>query len=203
MDHAKLSGDLKEIRKRNHALSILVGVLSTCVLVALIIIVKVVGTERTIVVPPTLSKSFWLTTSKASASYLEQMGSYVAWLILDVSPETIDWKKKELLSWVAPEEHGAFKVKQEVEAERLKRMNASTYWLPQQFVPNEETQSVVIRGRLKTQVNGQETTADSKAYLVEFDYDGGRVHLKGFKEMPNEQQAAAQSAAGDDDARSK
>ena len=40
-----------------------------------------------------------------------------------------------------------------------------------------------VRGRLRTQVNGQETATDTKAYLAEFQYAGGRMHLKAFKEI--------------------
>jgi conjugal transfer pilus assembly protein TraE len=74
------------------------------------------------------------------------------------------------------------KSRQEIEAERLKRINASTSFLPQQLVPHEGNQTVVIRGRLRTQVNGQDTATETKAYLAEFRYAGGRMHLKAFKE---------------------
>jgi conjugal transfer pilus assembly protein TraE len=57
--------------------------------------------------------------------------------------------------------------------------------MPQQLVPDEDTQSVMVRGRLRTLVNGLETSEDLKAYQVEFSYRGGRVHLKTFKEVPN------------------
>jgi conjugal transfer pilus assembly protein TraE len=75
------------------------------------------------------------------------------------------------------------KSRQEVEAERLKRINASTSFLPQQLVANEKDQTVAVRGRLRTQVNGQDTATDTKAYLAEFQFAGGRVHLKAFKEI--------------------
>ncbi len=52
-------------------------------------------------------------------------------------------------------------------------------------MPSEDAQSVVIRGRLRTLVNGFETANDLKAYLVEFSYAGSRMHLKTFKELPN------------------
>src|SRR5262245_40937802 len=200
MDLARLSPDLKELRRRNRAHGMLVGLVSVCLLLSLVLIVRILGTERTVVTPPNLSKSFWVVSGKASASWLEQMGSYVAWLILDVSPATIDWKKDELLSWVAPDHHGQLKIRQEVEAERLKRMNASTSFLPQQFVPSEETQSVVVRGRVKTLVNGQETSTESKSYVAEFQYAGGRPLLRTFKEIPHDQQAAANGPASDGDA---
>jgi conjugal transfer pilus assembly protein TraE len=113
------------------------------------------------------------------------MGSFIAWLVLDVTPASIDWKKDILLGYVEPEQHGELKTRQDLEAARLKRINASTSFMPQQIVPSEDAQSVVVRGRLRTLVNGLETANDLKAYLVEFSYSGGRMHLKTFKEVPN------------------
>ena len=140
---------------------------------------------RTVVVPPSLNKTFWVTRDQASNEYLEQMGSFIAWLVLDVTPASIDWKKDILLGYVEPDQYGPLKTRQEVEAERLKRINAATVFAPQQLVPSEEGQSVVIRGRLRTLVNGFETANDLKAYRVEFSYAGARMHLKSFKEVPN------------------
>ena len=34
------------------------------------------------------------------------MGSFIAWLVLDVTPVSIDWKKDILLGYVEPEQHG-------------------------------------------------------------------------------------------------
>lgn len=184
MDFAKLDNDLKEMRRRNRGLSLTVGGLILGLLICLVIILNVVGMERTIVVPPTIDKSFWVTRDRVSRDYLEQMGSFVAWLILDVTPASIDWKKDILLNYVAPDQHGAMQSRQDIEAERLRSINASTFFLPQQLVPNEDKQTVAIRGRLRTQVNGQETATETKAYLAEFQYAGGRMHLKSFKEMP-------------------
>jgi hypothetical protein len=46
------------------------------------------------------------------------MGSFIAWLVLDVTPASIDWKKDILLGYVEPEQYGPLKTRQEVEAER-------------------------------------------------------------------------------------
>ena len=183
MDFARLDNDLKEMRRRNQGLGLAVGGLIAALLTCLVIILNLIGTERTIVVPPSIDKTFWVTKDRASREYLEQMGSFIAWLILDVSPASIDWKKDILLNYVAPDQHGAMKSRQEIESERLKRINASTFFLPQQLVTSEEQQTIVIRGRLRTQVNGQDTATDTKAYLAAFQYTGGRMHLKSFKEI--------------------
>jgi conjugal transfer pilus assembly protein TraE len=185
MDFERLNSDIKEMRRRNRSLGLTVGALAIGHVVALIVILNLIGTVRTVIVPPSIDKSFWVSRDKASSEYLEQMGSFIAWLVLDVTPSSIDWKKGVLLGYVEPGQYGALKTRQEVEAERLKRINASTLFMPQQLVPSEEAQTVVVRGRLRTLVNGFETGNDLKAYLVEFSFNGARMHLKTFKELPN------------------
>jgi conjugal transfer pilus assembly protein TraE len=184
MEFDRLNTDRKDLIRRNRMLALAVGGLVLGQILSLLILLNVMGTVRTVIVPPSINKSFWVTSERADASYLEQMGAFVAWLVLDVSPSTIDWKKELLLTYVEPDKHGAFKAKQEVEAERLKRINAATAFAPEQLVPSEDGQSVVVRGRLRTLVNGMETTSDAKAYLVEFGFGGTRMHLKTFKDIP-------------------
>ena len=183
MDFERLGGDLKELRRRNRTLGAAVGLLAAGHVLALAVVLNLLGAVRTVVVPPSINKSFWVTRDKASGEYLEQMGSFVAWLVLDVTPASVDWKKDILLGYVEPEQHGELRTRQDLEAARLKRINASTFFMPQQLVPSEDAQTVVVRGRLRTQVNGLETANDLKAYLVEFSYSGGRMHLKTFKEI--------------------
>ncbi|CAM4151611.1 type IV conjugative transfer system protein TraE [Paracidovorax anthurii] len=184
MDFGRLSGDLKDVRRRNRGLGLAVGTLAAALLLALLVILHLLGTVRTVVVPPSLNKTFWVTADKASNAYLEQMGSFVAWLILDVTPSTIDWKKDILLGYVDPAQYGALKTRQEVEAERLKRINATTAFAPQQLVASEDTQSLVVRGRLRTLINGYETANDLKAYRIDFGHADARMHVIGFKEVP-------------------
>lgn len=195
MDFARLDHDLTDLRRRNRALGLVLGGLVVAQVFALAVICTIAGSERTIVVPPTIERSFWVTRERAGRDYLNQMAAYVSYLVLDVDPATVDWKKDALLDWIAPDQHAVMKARQELEAERLKRINAATYFRPQQLVADEERQSVVVRGRLRTLVNGQETSADTRSHLVEFDHSGGRLHIKTFKEIGNEQPALAQSAA--------
>lgn len=198
MEFDQQQNAIKELRARNRNMGFVISILSLCLLVSVVSLLSVLGTERTIVVPPNITKTFWVTGSKASADYLEQMGSFIAWLILDVSPASIDWKRDMLLTYVSPDKFGALKSQQDLEAERLRQLNASTFFLPQQIVVDEPSQGVVVRGRLRTQVNGQDTTTESKAYLAQFQYAGGRVHLETFKEIPYESKSVAQAASAVD-----
>lgn len=183
MDFQRLNHDLKQLRRLCHGLGLLAGCLALAQLLSVLVVLNLLGKERTVLVPPSISQPFSVSGSAASAAYLEQMGSFIAWLVLDVTPASIDWKKDTLLSYVEPDQHGVLKARQEVEADRLKRLNASTYFAPQQLVPDEARQQVVVRGRLRTLINGLETANQQSAYRVRFHFIGGRLQLKAFEEV--------------------
>ena len=185
MDFTQYQNDLRSQRRSNRILGAIVGAQSLAILLCLGVIVSIAGSERTIIVPPNIDKAFWVTKEKASREYLEEMSGYVAWLMLDVTPTTIDWKKNLLLNWVAPDQHAAMKTKMDLEADRLRSNNASTFFLVQQLAVDEANQSVVITGRLRRQINGADVgDAQTRSYLAQFQYAGGRIHIQSFKEIP-------------------
>lgn len=185
MDFAKQQDDLRSLRRNSRMLGSVLIALVACELLSLIAILSLLGSERTIVVPPQIDKSFWVTRDKASREYLEQMGGFMAWLMLDVSPSTIDWKRDLMLNYVEPDDYAALKTKMDLEADRLRNNNASSSFLIQQLTANEKDQSVLLAGRLRRQINGQDTgDASPVAYLAQFHYSGSRMHLKTFKEVP-------------------
>ena len=66
MDFAQHQNDLRAQRRSNRILSAIVGVLSLTVLLCLVVIVSIVGSDRTVIVPPNIDKTFWVTKDKAS-----------------------------------------------------------------------------------------------------------------------------------------
>lgn len=166
-----------------------------CLGLALMIMFNMVGRERIVLTPPVIEKTFWVTQDKVSASYLEQMGSFIAYLTLDVSPSSIEWKKAMLLQYVAPDVYGALQTRQDLEGDRLKRLNATTQFSVAQLVANEEGRTVVLKGRLATFINGSRTSDVEKEYVVTFDYTGNRIHLKRFEDSTDGSRKLAAGSA--------
>jgi conjugal transfer pilus assembly protein TraE len=154
-----------------------------CLALALLSVLGMVGHERIVLTPPVIDKSFWVAKDRVSASYLEQMGSFIAYLTLDVSPSSIEWKKAMLLQYVAPDTYGTLQTRQDLEGDRLKRLNATTQFSVAQLVPDEDALTVRLRGRLATFINGTRTSDVEKEYVVAFDYRGNRIQLKRFEEF--------------------
>jgi len=169
--------------------------MGACLLSSLVLMFNLVGRDRVIVTPPSIDKTFWVSKDRVSSSYLEQMGSFIAYLTLDVSPQSIDWKKTMLLQYVSPDVYGALQTRQDLEADRLRRLNATTQFSVAQLLPNEEAMNVTLKGRLATFINGARTSDIDKEYVAEFEFKGNRVQIRNFKEIGNGESATKASAA--------
>jgi conjugal transfer pilus assembly protein TraE len=171
------------------------ALMGACLLSSLVLMFNMIGRDRVIVTPPSIDKTFWVSKDRVSSSYLEQMGSFIAYLTLDVSPQSIDWKKTMLLQYVSPDVYGVLQTRQDLEADRLRRLNATTQFSVAQLLPNEEAMNVTLKGRLATFINGARTSDIDKEYVAEFEFKGNRVQIRNFREIGNGESATKVSAA--------
>ena len=183
MNPNTLMQDLKQLRSTVRLQGAALALMGACLLCSLVLMFNMVGRDRIVVTPPSIDKTFWVSKDRVSSSYLEQMGSFIAYLTLDVSPSSVEWKKAMLLQYVAPDVYGALQTRQDLEADRLKRLNATTQFSVAQLVPNEDALTVNLKGRLATFINGTRTSDVEKEYVVAFDYTGNRIQLKRFEEL--------------------
>jgi conjugal transfer pilus assembly protein TraE len=195
MNPNTLMQDLKQLRSTVRLQGAALALMGACLLCSLVLMFNMVGRDRVVVTPPTIEKTFWVSKDRVSSSYLEQMGSFIAYLTLDVSPQSIDWKKTMLLQYVSPDVYGALQTRQDLEADRLRRLNATTQFSVAQLLPNEEAMNVTLRGRLATFVNGARTSDVDKEYVAEFEFKGARVQIRNFREIGNGDSATQVSAA--------
>src|SRR5690606_15531655 len=61
--------------------------------------------ERIIIVPAYLKQSFWAEGEVVSKEYLEEMTMFFANLVLNVTPESMEYQSKVVLKYVSPEFH--------------------------------------------------------------------------------------------------
>ena len=195
MNPNALMQDLKLMRSTVRFQGAALTLMGACLLSSLVLMFNMVGHDRIVVTPPSVDKTFWISKDRVSSSYLEQMGSFIAYLTLDVSPQSIDWKKTMLLQYVSPDIYGALQTRQDLEADRLRRLNATTQFSIAQLLPNEEAMTVTLKGRLATFINGTRTSDVDKQYVAEFEFKGNRVQIRNFKEIGNGEPATKVSAA--------
>jgi conjugal transfer pilus assembly protein TraE len=195
MNPNTLMQDLKLMRSTVRFQGAALALMGACLLSSLVLMFNMIGRDRVIVTPPSIDKTFWVSKDRVSSSYLEQMGSFIAYLTLDVSPQSIDWKKTMLLQYVSPDVYGVLQTRQDLEADRLRRLNATTQFSVAQLLPNEEAMNVTLKGRLATFINGTRTSDIDKEYVAEFEFKGNRVQIRNFREIGNGESATKVSAA--------
>ena len=160
---------------------VLLASLALNIVIALIAF-RLIGLERIILVPPTIHKSFWVESDKVSAEYLEQMGYFLIQLVLNVTPQSVDYQSKLLLQYAAPASYGEIKTTMAVAGERLKRDGAATVFSPRTMNVDERALKVAVQGQLTTFVSDRRVSEVSKSYLIELQYAQGKITIKSFKE---------------------
>lgn len=146
------------------------------------IALRLIGLERVVLVPPTIHKSFWVESDKVSAEYLEQMAYFLIQLVLNVTPQSVDYQSKLLLQYAAPASYGEIKTAMAVAGERLKRDGAATVFSPRTINVDERAMKVAVQGQLTTFISDRRVSESSKSYVIELQYALGKITIKSFKE---------------------
>lgn len=139
-------------------------------------------TVRTILVPPEISKTFWVDGRSIGPEYLEQMGTWVISLYATVSPSSIDYQNALLLKYVHPMINGDLSIRFKVGANRIKSENITKIFMPREVRVSEGGQAVALIGTQTTYIADKRADDEMKAYMVAFDYDGSRVQIKELRE---------------------
>ena len=195
---AWLHADLAGARR---AALLLAGLLAASMLANLALAVlatQLAQRERVVLVPPTISKTFWLDEARVSPEYLEQMGWFLAQLVLNVTPQSVDQQARVLLQYAAPQNHGLLRAQLAAAAQRLRRDGASTLFSVQEIAVDEQGQRVGLRGQLATFIGERRVSEHARGYAIDLQYAAGRIHIKAFRETNPNDPLELQAAAGGD-----
>jgi len=157
-------------------------------------LLRVAGSERTVLVPPEVHKTFWVSAQKVSGDYLQEMAYWYAGLALNITPHVADYQKNLFLKYAAPGEYGRLQAEFGARTDFLRKNNASTQFSAQSVIPNESAMRVALAGVLTTWVGDKKASEKQTTWLVGFRYLNGRLHVSEFRET-SEQDPFGPSAA--------
>ena len=157
---------------------------------------SVAGSERTILVPPEVHKTFWVSDQKVSAEYLEEMAYWYAGLVLNVTPHLADYQKNLFLKYAAPSDYGRLQAEYGARTDFIRKNNASTQFSPQSVMPDEAAMKVALTGVLLTWVGDKKASEKQTTYVVGFRYLNGRLHVSEFKETSDQDPFGASNGTG-------
>ncbi|MGK0674598.1 MAG: TraE/TraK family type IV conjugative transfer system protein [Halothiobacillaceae bacterium] len=78
---------------------------------------RLIGSERVVLLPPEINRTMWVSGSQASKEYLEEMGFWYAGLALNITPATSEYQNSLFLKFAAPSEYG--RLQAEMGAQRV------------------------------------------------------------------------------------
>ena len=140
---------------------------------------------KVILEPPTRVSTISVQGNRVDENYLTEMAQYVAHMMLDVTPATIERRNDEVLKWVHPASYGELQNRMTVASKRLKESNATTIFWATQVAPDPDHLRVAVIGTLETYVNGSRVQPDrTQSWLLQFESKGGRMLIKEWKETP-------------------
>lgn len=174
----------KILSQRNGYLVLAAGALLVCLLQALVIL-SLYGRERVIIVPPSIEKSFWVSSNNVSPEYLSEMTMFFANLRLNLIPENADIQRETLLRYTDPTYYTRFKSALVKEGDKLAEQHISMAFYPVNIKVNSGKFQVIIDGDLKSSVGDAPMPSKRIRYLVTYRFDAGRLLIKSFEEVKN------------------
>jgi conjugal transfer pilus assembly protein TraE len=167
--------------------SLVIGMLIASCGVNILLAVAIVSLNketRTVNLPPKVDKGFWIEGEKMSPEYIEQMGNYVTQLMLNVTPNSVQYQGKMVLDITAPASYNSLKHKTALSGAVLNRDGVSTFFSPRQVYTDAQhfPNKVAFGGNLSVVMSDKKVSEFAKVYLVEFGFVAGRTALIDFKE---------------------
>ena len=167
-------------------LRMLVAGLVLAIVIGAGLVFRLIGAEKTVVTPPEIRRSFWVSGNAVSREYLEEMAYWYAGLALNITPTVAEYQNSLFLKYAAPSESGRLQAEMGARAEFLKKNNTSTLFSVRNVTPDERNQRVALSGTLYTWVGDKKAPERNATYLVGFQFINGRLHVSDLKETSDQ-----------------
>lgn len=172
----------KLFAQRNGYIMLAMGSMLLC-LIQLIIIFLLSSREKTILVPPAIGKSFWVSAQQVSPEYLSEMTTFFASLRLNITPESASQQRETLLRYTDPVYHNTLKTQLVQEADHINEQHIAMAFFPVNVKVDSQHFKAIIVGDLKSFAGESALPVRRVSYLVTYRYDAGRLLVKSFEEV--------------------
>lgn len=183
MEQTVHDNKLIKAKKALRGRELTIAVLAVCLLLALILAVKNVGRERTIVSPPVVRDTFWVDSSDADPKYLQEMSTYFVLLTNNISPSNVEYQNKLFLNYVNPNQQGALSAQLLEQSQRVKRNQLITMFYIKGFKIDAPANKVVVNGQLDTLISDKLISSMDKYYRIGYQIINGKLYINEYGEV--------------------
>lgn len=172
---------LKKLDNEKKFFGFIIIILAFVILVQGILNYNLITANRTIVLPPAVTKEFWATDKQISESYFEQIGFYIADRVLSVSPETVDSSYISLLPFFDSNSESlkAVRDKLKEQADFIKSEKMYQIFYPLRMYPDYSKKQIKIEGPMKKFIGELLVQESNKSYItINYEIKAGRFIIK-------------------------
>jgi conjugal transfer pilus assembly protein TraE len=174
----------KMIDQRNGYLVLSVGLIGLCIILS-ILVAFLIGRERIVLVPQSMNKNIWVSSSTASPEYLTRMSLFLSELALNVTGDNVDSQQELLLRYVDPSYYHSLKPELITEADRIKKDHISTSFYPVDIKVDDKLQEAIVIGDLKSYVGDTALPTKRISYRFVYRFNSFTPLITLFEEVKN------------------
>ena len=186
------------LRQRNW----LTGIAALLAITTIIGIVGAASRDQEIILVPISTQPLTISSAGASAEYMELVTRDTALMLLNRSPEGLDYWMEQILKLADPKAHGRLKSELvKIVSEQRGTDIAQAFVIRSLSIDPKGLRSEVT-GTLKTFVGAQVIASEERKFVFSWTYSGLRLALTGFAQVPTEREQQIQQKSIEKDASS-
>lgn len=139
--------------------------------------------ERIVVLPPSVDREFWVEGNAFSPAYIEQFGLFLAQLVLNKSPASVELQNRILLRHVAPNQYPLLKRVLQEEQEEILQNDLTHLFFPTRVNLEHDTQSLVLEGERVSYLSNEPILQEMQKYILHFTFQNGLMQFKELKKI--------------------
>jgi conjugal transfer pilus assembly protein TraE len=148
-----------------------------------------VKSQRILLVPPQITKEFWIERDRVSPEYMEQMGVFIATLVGNLSPVNAEFNINMLIKhYLDPARNNPEVVRELLgQAAYIKKNNITQAFFPSSIsIVDSANMKVRVEGSSIMNVGTARVSGEKVSYLIRFDARDYKLYVEEFTIESNE-----------------
>jgi len=150
--------------------------------------IKIYNTETTVIlVPNSFNSRLRISNKKISDDYLEAISRDIITIMLNITPDNIQYAEDNILSLIHPSFYGGIKEQFNQLRLNIKKRKLSMVFYPSQIIINSSNLTSTIKGELRSYIGKKEVNRKQTSYQIGYDYSAGKLTIINFYELSENQ----------------
>jgi conjugal transfer pilus assembly protein TraE len=117
--------------------------------------------------PPTVVKDFWVSNKYFDDNYLQQMGIFLSYMLLNVTPKSLDFQLELLKPYLAPDAYSQEEVNINLKKKKYEQYQITTSFTPNRvYTPKDKSKCrIEVEGYLSKRI-GAKSLPDKSGKLT-------------------------------------